>query len=147
MWISPKTEICHLFIFIFIIFFHSLQKQNLGRKSSWACQVDKWSCLKVIIDFVFERQQPCFFLYRRYSMRLNNQYSGVRYQVLLVVWWDRNEQGLLNEFLQLSLRYFQLYFRTGTALASLLLLALADAISYKKPYNIALHIYFLPNHY
>ena len=53
-----------MFIFISFhihnIFFHwhnSLQKQSLGIKSSLACQVDKWSCLRVIIDFVFEQQQ------------------------------------------------------------------------------------------
>ena len=63
MCISAKTEICHfvhIFIFIFILFFHkhnSLQKQSLGIKSSYACQVDKWSCLRVIFDFVFEQQQ------------------------------------------------------------------------------------------
>ena len=44
---------------------------------------------------------------------------GVCYEALLVQ--DRNEQGLLNAFMQLSLRYFRLYFQTGTALASLLL--------------------------
>ena len=84
MCILAKTEICyfvHTHIhFIFIIFFHwhnSLQKQSLGIKSSQVCQVDKWSCLRVIIDFVFKQQQlkpgPCLFLYRRHSMRLNNQ--------------------------------------------------------------------------
>jgi len=42
--------------------------------------MDKWSCLWVIIDFVFDQQQPklghVFFLYWRHSMRLNNQYLG-----------------------------------------------------------------------
>ena len=43
------------------------------------------------------------------------------------------------------LQYFQLHFRIGTALhvASLLLVALADAIANKKPCNTALQIYFL----
>ena len=52
--------------------------------------MDKQSCLRVIIDFVFDQQQPkpghVFFLYRRHSMRLNNQcgvcatrFAGVGY--------------------------------------------------------------------
>ena len=55
--LQPKLKFTIFFIFfhidfIFIIFFHwhnSFQKQNLGIKSSQACQVKKWSCLRVTV--------------------------------------------------------------------------------------------------
>jgi len=46
---------------------------------------------------VFIFVQRVFVLGCVYSIQLNNQYWGVRYQVFPV--WDRNEQGLLNAFM------------------------------------------------
>ena len=58
MCILAITEICHfVHINIHHIILNSLQKQSLGIKNNWACQVDKWSCLQVIIDLFFEQQQ------------------------------------------------------------------------------------------
>jgi len=70
---------------------------------------------------------PCFFLYRRHSMRLNNQYWGMRYQVI----WCGIETN-------------KVCWMHSCSLASLLLLALADAIPYEKPYKSHFIFIFCP---
>ena len=87
--------------------------------------MDKWSRLPVIIDFVFNQQQPkpgcVYFVQTPFDVAKQSVLGHVLPSLLA---WDENERALLNAFMCLSLRYFKLYFQTGTVSASLLLLAL-----------------------
>ena len=98
-----KTEIyhfVHIFIFIILLFFHrhnSLQKQSLGIKSSKVCQVNKWSCLQVIFDLVFEQQQ----LKPGHVSFVQTPFNAAKQLVMgcALLSFARKEQGLLNEFM------------------------------------------------
>ena len=59
--------------------------------------MDKWSCLQVIIDFVFDQQQPKPGRASFCTDAIRQSVLGRALPSMLV--WDRNEQGLLNAFM------------------------------------------------
>ena len=98
--------------------------------------MDCWACLWIIIDFVFEQQQPkpgsvSFCTDRPYNAAKQSVFGACTTEFC---WSDRNKKRFVE---CIHVAVFAIFFRTGAPLASLLLFTLADSIlAYKKPYNI-----------
>ena len=85
--------------------------------------------------------EPCFFLYRCHSMQLNNQYWG---HALTEFACTRYNGARFVKCIHVTVfAKFLTLFSNTTALARLLLLALANAIQHKKPFNTTNQIYLL----